>query len=116
MLTDWLLRPWEFVDASLLSYVEQAHQVLLPHKDNDIELYIELAACLGVLKRDVRLVVETSCFIEQHDWERALQIELKHSKNRRYPEDVKLHVLILRAWFVAIADQFVAVELVKHVG
>lgn len=110
MMTDWLLRPWgfsNFKDAnSLLNYIKDAHDVLFVHRANEVELYIEVAACLGVLTNDRRLLSEARQFIQELDWERALLFELKVSKTRRFKEDVALHMLILRAWFLAVDDQF----------
>lgn len=106
MMTDWLLWPHWFSGDKLLAYIEQAHAVLLPNREREVELYLELAGCLAVLKKDGALFSKTRKFIDTLDWDEALAREVQATRKKRFAEDVKLHMLILRAWFISLDDQW----------
>lgn len=111
MVTDWLLWPWWFSGDKLLDYIEKAHAVLLPHREREVELYLELAGCLAVLKSDHSLFAKTRKFIDTLDWDKAFAYEVGVTRKKRFADDVKLHMLFLRAWFTALADQWQQLKL-----
>jgi len=105
MATDWLLAAHLPVDAKVLEYVKRAHDVLKPHRKHEVELYIELVACEAVLMQDHEMMREAAAFVRALDWGKVMQYEIRESRSTRYAADVELHMLILRAWILALADK-----------
>ena len=108
MATDWLLAAHLPVDAKVLDYVKRAHDVLKQHRKHEVELYIELVGCVAVLMQDHEMVREAAAFVRALDWGKVMQYEIKESRSTRYAADVELHMLILRAWILALADKMAA--------
>ena len=105
MATDWLLAAHLPVDAKVLGYVKGAHDVLKPHRKHEVELYIELVACVAVLMQDHEMMREAAAFVRALDWGKVMQYEVHQSRSTRYAADVELHMLLLRAWILALADR-----------